>query len=263
VNGEAPAPALRAVIADDERLARQKLRLLLDEEPAISIVAECSNGTQAVAAVRAKRPDLLFLDIRMPEMDGFGVLAQLAANEMPVVIFTTAYDEYAIKAFDADALDYLLKPFDQRRLHRAVEKARADVRKSQDHTEAARMLSDLLERSKPSEAKDGRWVIKAAGRLVFLELSEIDWIEAAANYVRLNVGGSSYLLRETIGRIAARLDPGQFARIHRSTIVNVKKLRELQTCDSGEFIAILKSGKALSCSRSYRGSLEQIIARHS
>jgi two-component system, LytTR family, response regulator len=192
-------------------------------------------------------------------LDGFQVLANIPAPEMPVVVFTTAYDRYAIKAFEANALDYLLKPFDQKRLHRAVERARSQVMRSHDQSVAGRLLLDMLARAKSSDPLSGRLLIKAAGRLVILDLNDIDWIEAAANYVKLNVGNASCLLRESIGRLAERLDPDRFARIHRSTIVNVSKLRELQPCDSGEFIAVLKSGKALSCSRGYRPQIQRLI----
>jgi two-component system LytT family response regulator len=252
-------PAIRTIIADDERLARQKLRLLLQSEDALTVLADCRDGKQTVAAVRAHKPDLLFLDIRMPQLDGFQVLANIPAAAMPVVVFTTAYDQYAIKAFEANALDYLLKPFDQKRLHRAVERARAQLAKSHDQTVAGKLLSDLLARAKSPAPLSGRLLIKSAGRLVILDLNDIDWIEAAANYVKLNVGHTSYLLRESIGRVADRLDADRFARIHRSTIVNVSKLQELQPCDGGEFIAILKSGKTLSCSRGYRPQMQRLI----
>jgi two-component system LytT family response regulator len=255
---------IRVVIADDERLARQKLRMLLEAEPQLSVVSECQDGRQTVLAINSFHPDLLLLDIQMPDFDGFQVLHEIPAREMPVVIFTSAYDQYAIRAFEAHALDYLLKPFDQERLHQAIERARAELQKS-DKREITHRLLELL-----SEMKSGvvsaapplpqnRLVIKAKGRVIFLNLDEIDWIEAAANYVRLSVGKESYLLRETISRTSERLNPNEFIRIHRSVIVNVRKIKELIPVNSGEYIVVLKSGKELSCSRGYRALLQRVI----
>jgi len=257
-------PSMRTIIADDERLARQKLRVFLDAEPGIHVVAECRDGKQTIAAVQTHKPDLLMLDIRMPDLDGFQILERIPADQMPVVVFTSAHDQYAIRAFEANALDYLLKPFDQKRLHRAVEKARAELLMSHDQNIAGRVLLDLLAQTRTApKSVDQRFMIKAGGRLVFLNLDEIDWIEAAANYVKLNVGNTSYLLREGIGRISERLDPGSFIRVHRSTIVNVNKIKELQPCDSGEYIAVLRNGKELSCSRGCRAQLQQLIENKS
>jgi two-component system, LytTR family, response regulator len=257
--------AMRAIIADDERLAREKLRILLASEPNIKLVAECHDGQQALSAIRTYRADLLLLDIQMPGMDGFQVLNELSPEEMPVVIFTSAYDQYAIRAFEAHALDYLLKPFDQERLHHAIERARLELNKSRDREITHRIL-DLLSQVKsemPTPSSEGRLVIRAKGRVVFLNLSEIDWIEASANYVRLNAGKESHLFRETIGRVSERLNPSHFVRVHRSTIVNVRKIKELIPVNSGEYIVVLKNGKELSCSRSYRAALESMIAKHS
>jgi len=257
---------VRAIIADDERLARRKLRILLDSEPNVQVVAECEGGIQTVAAIHTYLPDLLLLDIQMPDMDGFQVLGEISPSEMPVVIFTSAYDQYAIRAFEAHALDYLLKPFDQERLHQAIERARSELHKSQDR-EIARRILDLLSRvrseTRTASEQDGRLVIKAKGRVVFLNLDEIDWVEAAANYVRLNVGKESYLFRETISRTSERLDPNLFIRIHRSTIVNVRKIKELIPVNSGEYVVVLKTGKELSCSRGYRSALQRVIDRNS
>ena len=257
--------AMRAIIADDERLAREKLRILLASEPNIKLVAECHDGQQALSAIRTYRADLLLLDIQMPGMDGFQVLNELSPEEMPVVIFTSAYDQYAIRAFEAHALDYLLKPFDQERLHHAIERARLELNKSRDREITHRIL-DLLSQVKsemPAPSSEGRLVIRAKGRVVFLNLSEIDWIEASANYVRLNAGKESHLFRETIGRVSERLNPNHFVRVHRSTIVNVRKIKELIPVNSGEYIVVLKNGKELSCSRSYRAALESMIVKHS
>ena len=257
-------PVIRTIIADDEHLARKKLRVLLDSEPGMQVVAECQDGQQAVSAIQTHRPDLLLIDIRMPDIDGFQVLKQIAPDEMPVVVFTTAYDQFAIRAFEAHALDYLLKPFDRERLHHAVERARAELLKVHDRDLTGRILDLLAKNMEPkieSKQIDDRMVIRAGGKVVFLDVKEIDWIEAAANYVKLNVGKDSYLLREGIGSISERLDPDRFVRIHRSVIVNVRKIKELQPCESGEYIAVLRNGKELSCSRGYRTQLQRLIGR--
>jgi two-component system, LytTR family, response regulator len=258
-------PAIRTIIADDEHLARKKLRLLLGSEPGVQVVAECEDGQQTIGAVQDHKPDLLLIDIRMPDLDGFQVLGQIAANEMPVVVFTTAYDQFAIRAFEAHALDYLLKPFERERLHQAIERAREELLKSHNHDLTSRILDLLAKKTeeKPeSKPSDDRMVIRAGGKVVFLDVKDIDWIEAAANYVKLNVGKDSYLLREGIGSISDRLDPDRFVRIHRSVIVNVRKIKELQPCDSGEYIAVLKNGKELSCSRGYRSQLQRLIGKN-
>jgi two-component system LytT family response regulator len=257
---------VRTVIADDERLARQKLLILLDSEPHVKVVAECRDGSQAVSAIRTLRPDMLLLDIQMPDLDGFQVLSQIPHEEMPVVIFTSAYDQYAIRAFEANALDYLLKPFDQERLHHALERARSELHKARDREITHRiltLLSQVRSGASPTAERDSRLVIKANGRVVFLDLDSIEWVEAAANYVRLNVGKESYLFRETISRISERLDSNHFVRIHRSTIVNVCKIKELIPVNSGEYVVVLKSGRELSCSRGYRAALQGIVEKHS
>jgi two-component system LytT family response regulator len=251
-------PTIRTVIADDEGLARTKLRLLLSSETGVSVVAECRDAKQTIAAVQTHKPDLLLLDIQMPDADGFEVLKRIPDDQMPVVIFTTAYDQYAIRAFEAHALDYLLKPFNQERLHSALERVKTELLKTHEHGLRARLL-DLLGETKPESRQLRRLVIRTAGRVVFLDLDEVDWIEAAANYVKLHVGRDSYLLREGIGHIATRLDPEHFVRIHRSSIVNVDRIRELQPCDSGEYIAVLRDGKELSCSRGCRPQLLRLI----
>jgi two-component system LytT family response regulator len=263
---ESIGPIVRTIIADDEPLARQKLRLLLNLEPEVKIVAECHDGSQALAAIRACRPDLLMLDIQMPSLDGFQVLSEIAPEEMPVVIFTSAYDQYAIRAFEAHALDYLLKPFDQERLHQAIDRARFELSKTKDREITRRILKllSVVKPDKPPTAPgfDGRFVIKTKGRIVFLDLDDIDWLEAAANYVRLNVGKEVYLFRETISRVSERLNPNHFIRIHRSMIVNVRRIKELIPVNSGEYIVVLRNGKELSCSRGYRVNLQHVIAKN-
>lgn len=253
---------IRTVLADDEPLARQKLNILLSAESGIEVLAECRNADETLAALRAYRPDLLLLDVQMPDADGFDVLKRIPPEQMPIVVFTTAYDQYAIQAFEAHALDYLLKPFDQERLHRALERVRNELLRPQD-PEMTRRLLALLQHVRPTSPAEQRLVIRAGGKVVFLEINEIEWIEAAANYVRVHAGPESYMLRGNIGRIAEALDPAQFARIHRSTIVNIREIRELQPCNSGEFIVVLRNGKELPGSRGYRVVLQDLISRRS
>ncbi|HZR55548.1 MAG TPA: LytTR family DNA-binding domain-containing protein [Terriglobales bacterium] len=249
---------MHTIIADDEPLARGKLRMLLEAEPGIRVIAECENGNQAITALKAYKPDLVILDVQMPEADGFQVLETLSAGDMPIIIFTTAYDQYAIRAFEQHALDYLLKPFDQERLHAAIERARVEMLNRHDRELTSRIL-DMLSSIKATQPTERRFVIKSGGRVIFLNMDEIDWVEAAANYVKLNAEGRSYLLRDTISRVSERLDPQQFVRIHRSILVNVRKIKELQPCNSGEYMVILRNGKELSCSRSYRAGLHELI----
>jgi two-component system LytT family response regulator len=251
-------PTIRTIISDDEPLAREKLRILLASEAGVRIVAECRDGRQTIDALRTYKPDLLLLDIQMPGADGFQVLSTIPADDMPLVVFTTAYDQYAIRAFETHAVDYLLKPFDHERLHKAIERTRSELLKTNDREMTQRIL-DLLASSRVESRVAKRLVIKAAGRVVFLDVEEIDWVEAAANYVKLHVGRESHLLRESIGRISERLDPDRFVRVHRSTIVNVRRIKELQPCNSGEYIVVLKDGKELSCSRGYRTELHHLI----
>lgn len=257
--------AIRTVIADDEGLARKKLRILLDSEPQVEVVAECQNGRETVAAIRSFRPDMLLLDIQMPDLDGFEVLSEISSDEIPQVIFTSAYDQYAIRAFEAHALDYLLKPFDQDRLHAAIERASTEMqrRKDQDLTNRILELLSAVKSGKPPVPEfEERLAIRTNGRVVFLSLEEIQWIEAAANYVRLNTGKVSYLFRETISRVSERLNPSHFVRIHRSAIVNVRQIKELIPVNSGEYVVVLHSGKELSCSRGYRTNLQHLISKN-
>jgi two-component system LytT family response regulator len=245
------------VIVEDEKPAREKLSILLAPEADIRIVAECDNGAAAVAALKQTKPDLLLLDISLPDMDGFSVLKAVPPQELPVVIFTTAFDQYAIRAFEAHALDYLLKPFDHERLREALHRARLAVRTQSERVLTNRLLT-LLQGNQPTSS-DRRFLLRSGGRVVFLAYDEVEWIEAAANYVKLHAGKTSYTLRGSIGTIAAKLPSNQFVRIHRSTVVNACIIKELQPCNSGEFIVVLQSGKELSCSRGYAAELRRLI----
>lgn len=252
-------PEIRAIIADDEHTARSHLRMMLQAESGVQVLAECTDGNETISAVQAHKPDLLLLDARLLGANGFPVLSPVPPAERPFVILTSAHDGYAARAFEAQALDYLLKPLDQKRLHAAIERTRAELFKAHDR-HLTRQLLDLLAGAKSESHMDRRLVVKSQGRVVLLRMDEIDWIEAAANYVRVQAGSQSYLMREGIGHIATRLDPNQFLRIHRSIIVNVHRIKELQPCNRGEYMVILINGKELSCSRGYRTRLQQLIA---
>jgi two-component system LytT family response regulator len=253
---------IRTIIVEDESIAREKLRLLLESEADVEIISECSNGQQGIATVRAQKPDLLFLDVHMPDLDGFEVLARSHRGDMPCVVFTTAFDKYALRAFEEHALDYLLKPFDQQRLHATMERVRKELRRFSDSALTNRMLDRVAGANKEAYSSE-RLVIKTQGRVVFLELDQIDWVDAEANYVRLYVGKESYLVRNCIGHISEQLESRNFVRIHRSTIVNVSRIKELHPVNSAEYLVVLKSGKQLSCSRGYRGELKRLIDQDS
>lgn len=232
---------VRAVVVDDEPLARANLTALLARDSETEVVAECGSAAEAVAAVRALHPDLLFLDVQMPGHDGFDVLEQLGAAAPKAIIFVTAYDHYAVKAFDAEALDYLLKPFDDARFARALERAKAALRER-----------------KPSEK---RLLIKSAGRLTILKSGEIDWIEAADYYACLHSRGRSHLLRRSLTELEEELDQEMFCRIHRSAIVNLERVREVRLDANGEHQVVLTDGTRLRLSRSYREHLQSRIKR--
>jgi two-component system LytT family response regulator len=244
---------MRVLIADDEPLACERLRTLLASERDITIVAECHDGSAAVAAIKDLGPDLVFLDVQMPEMDGFAVLEAL--REPPVVIFVTAFDRFAIRAFEVRALDYLLKPFDRERFGKALGRARAEYERRSASDLGARMQSLLAELRGRKQHLD-RIVARAGGRVLFLRVEELDWIEAAGNYVRLHSGAEEYLYRETLSRMEAALDPARFARIHRSSIVNVERIKELHPLFRGDYTVVLRDGRELTLSKSYRERLK-------
>ena len=244
---------IRTIIVDDEPLARRKIREFLKSDPEIEIVGECGNGLDAVSAVRTGAPDLLFLDVQMPDMDGFAVLEALRRERLPFVIFVTAYDKYAVKAFEVRALDYLLKPFHRERFSRATERAKAQIRAQRpDLTSQIRELIEEL-RGQPKYLE--RVMIKSGGAVFFLKTDEIDWISAEENYVRLHCGKSSYLLREKISSLEQQLDPARFRRIHRSTIVNLDRVQKLHPHSHGDCQIVLQDGTELMLSRGYRDRL--------
>lgn len=250
---------IRTVIADDEPLARERLYGLLSSEPDIDVVDQCADGTQTVAAVLSHRPDLLFLDVEMPGSNGFGVLAKLNPRELPLIIFVTAYDKYALKAFEAHALDYLLKPFDRERFAAALGQARHRIAQNRSTDMSARFLEMFQQVN--GDRRVERIVIKSGGRIIFLRTDEVDWIEAAGNYVELHVGRESHLLRETLTAFEEKLAPSMFVRIHRSAIVNVERIRELKPNLGGDYEVVLRDGTQLTLSRNYRNRLQQLIAQ--
>ena len=251
---------IRIVIADDEPLARERLRTLLATEDWAEVVAECQNAAEAIEAISRVKPDLVFLDVQMPGGTGFDVIEAVGAARMPLVIFVTAFDRYALRAFDVHALDYLLKPFDRERFQQSLLRARQQLeRKSTGDLE--RRLLELVQDLRPTSPKLERFVVKSGGRVFFVRADEIDWIEAAGNYVKLHVGNDAHLFRETMNALESRLDPDLFYRIHRSHIVNIERVKELQPWFNGEYVVFLKSGTRLTLSRGYREKLQERIGR--
>jgi len=239
---------MRALIVDDERLARTRLRRLLAERNDVEVIGAAEDGDEAVSMIDQLRPDLLFLDIQLPGLSGFDVLAAIAGDP-PFIIFTTAFDQYAVRAFEVHALDYLLKPFDGERLHPAVDRAIAMIR-------GTRSTSRFLEELAPKSIE--RFVVRHAGRIVFVAVEQIDWIEAADNYVYLHAGSESHLIRGSLKTIESRLGPN-FVRIHRSAIVNLERIRELQPSFHGEFTVVLEDGAQLTSSRNYGEPLRRLV----
>lgn len=249
---------IRAIIVDDEPPARNKIRELLKAEADIELIDECANGKEAVKSITSKSPDLVFLDIQMPELDGFGVIEAIGPEHLPAVIFVTAYDQYAVQAFEVHALDYLLKPFDRQRFQTALNRVREQLEPGH-RDELNQQLNSLLRQLKGPKKQAERFVIKSGGRVFFLKNDEIDWIEAAGNYVRLHVGTETHLLRETMSAIQKKLDTATFIRIHRSTFVNIEKVKELQPWFHGEYVVIMRDGTQLTMSRSYRSNLPDLM----
>lgn len=241
---ETPSAAIRVLVVDDEPLARCNLTVLLRRDPDIGFVAECGSGSDAIVQIRGAKPDLVFLDVQMPECDGFDVLEILGSELPPAVVFVTAHDEYALRAFDAGALDYLLKPFDDARFQRALDRAKDKL------AHHARRRSQGVE----------RLVVKSAEQVLFLSVSEIDWIEAANYYACLRVGNETHLLRRTLSELERDLDAGQFCRIHRSVIVNLDRVRGLELKDNGEYEVVLKSKARLRLSRRFRKNLQDRLS---
>jgi two-component system LytT family response regulator len=251
---------IRALIADDEALARKFIRRMLKDDHDIEIVGECSNGKETVAMIKKQRPDIVFLDVQMPEMDGFAVLESVGFEHLPEIIFATAYEKYAIRAFELHALDYLLKPFDQARFRDAIKHAKERFR-SERGSEGRTQINALLESIKNTTPYLDRLMIKASGRITFLSIDEINWIEADDKYVHLHAGKIRPMIRQTLSAMETQLDPKKFRRIHRSTIVNVKRIKELQPLFNGEHSLLLEDGTKLTLSRNYRAKLFELLGK--
>lgn len=247
---------IRALIVDDEPLARRRIRSLLSNDSSVDVIGECSDGHKAVSAINELAPDLVFLDIQMPAMDGFEVIKTIAVERMPTVVFVTAYDQYALKAFEVNALDYLLKPFDRNRFQKTLERAKVMITRRQNGDLNDQLLSLLGELRREQEIRD-RFIIKSGGRVVFLRVEEVDWMTTVGNYVRLHVGRDSHLMRETMTGMEAKLNPDMFMRIHRSTIVNLDRVKEVQPWRKGEYVVIMRDGTQLIMSRRYRERLNE------
>jgi two-component system LytT family response regulator len=241
---------LRALVVDDEALARQRIRDLLRRSTDIELVGECADGLAAVKAIEDLRPDLVFLDIQMPELDGFGVVEAVGAERMPPTLFVTAYDQHALKAFEVHALDYLLKPFSPERFHQALDRARRWCLRA--GPEKVPDLEALLASLRQERPWVDRLLVRQGDRHMLVKTSALQWIEAEDNYVRLHVEGTSHLLRQTMSGLLARLDPAQFRRIHRSAIVNLDCIKEFQPWTGGDLMVIMRDGTRLTLSRTYR-----------
>jgi two-component system LytT family response regulator len=250
---------IRTLVVDDEKPARTRLLDLLNREAEVEIVGEGRDGREAIDLVRAHGPQLMFLDIQMPDLDGFGVLQALEPDQLPLTVFVTAYDKYAIQAFEAHALDYLLKPYSDQRFEAALKRVCEFIR-SRNGSEVNLRVANLLEERAGMDAHSGfleRVVLKSAGRVTFLEVGDVDWIEACGVYVNLHVGPKTHLYRSSVAHLLLRLDPNRFVRVHRSAAVNTSRILELQPRSHGDYTVVLKDGTELIMSRGYRSQFEQ------
>jgi two-component system, LytTR family, response regulator len=262
------ARPITVLVADDEPLARRRLLRLLRAEPGIEVVAECKGGRSAVEQILARSPDLVFLDIQMPDLDGFGVIAEVGAERMPAVVFVTAYDQYALRAFDVHAFDYLLKPFEGERFHAALARVRSFLSATRrdgypGEEQLRRLLSEVLGRETEGPAKPAspffeRVAVKSDGGTRILQIADVDWFETDGNYVRVHVGKSTYLIRSTANRLQEELDPARFARIHRRYLVNVDRVVGLEPWFGGDAVVLLRDGTKLRLSRNFR---EEFLGR--
>jgi two-component system LytT family response regulator len=249
------------LIVDDEPLAREGLRMLLAEDPEIAAIREARNGREAITALCQERPDLVFLDVQMPEIDGFSVVQEIGAERMPAVVFVTAHDQYAIRAFEINAIDYLLKPVTRERFAQALTRAKARLQAQppgEESREDSRQILSLLETLAAPHRSLKRLAVRTAGKTVFVDIGDVEWIEAAENYVKLHVGRSSHLVHVAMSALEKSLDPGTFLRIHRSLIVNVGQIQELEPAAHGEYVVTLRSGVRLRSGRTYNEKLKAL-----
>jgi two-component system LytT family response regulator len=247
----------RALIVDDEPLARQRIRQMLQGEADVEVLQECANGIEAVEAIEKLSPNLIFLDIQMPELDGFGVLEAVGPEHMPATIFITAYDQYAVHAFEVNAVDYLLKPFDKERFQKTLQRIR-DVKTNPSEQADEKRMEDLLTEVRKDQPYLERILVRVGDRQALVKVSQVQWVEAEDNYVRLHVEGGSHLLRQTMNAMSGKLDPHQFRRIHRSAIVNLDFIKELQPWSSGDYLVVMRDGTRLTLSRTYRPQFAEL-----
>ncbi len=252
-------PAITALIVDDEPLARDRLREMLERYPDVAIVGEAGNGREALTMIAGERPDLVFLDIQMPELDGFAMLRSLTGDSIPVVIFVTAFDEYAMQAFDAHAIDYLLKPFDRERFARAMDRAR-ELLAGRSRGALDERIGALLEEIVGQSYLE-RIPVKQGSGIRLIRADDIDWIEAAGNYLRIHVGRERHLVRDTLTSFERQLDPARFIRIHRSTIVHLDRISRLEPAFHGDYTITLADGRTLTLTRTYRARLKEALGR--
>jgi two-component system LytT family response regulator len=250
--------ALRTLIVDDEHLARERIRSLLAEEDDFEIVSECASGTEAVDAIRELGPDLVFLDVQMPGLDGLAVVDQIGVEQMPLTVFVTAFDQHALKAFDAHAIDYLLKPFDRDRFERTLKRVR-QLAQPRERPTLARKLDQLLASLGAHSEYLDRLVIRSGQRLILVDVDDVELITSEGNYLRIHTKKRSHLLRETMTNMELRLDPAEFVRIHRGTIVRTRNIMELESVFQGEYVVVLRDGTRLASSRGYRENLERAV----
>lgn len=251
---------ISALIVDDEALARKRIKRLLANDSGIEVIGECSDGQKAVESIRALAPDLVFLDIQMPVMNGFDVIKSIGSEQMPAIVFVTAYDQYALEAFEVHAVDYLLKPFNRARFEKTVTHAKTLVGRMQDGAFNGQLLTLLGSLQRKQEMPE-RFMVKSGGRIVFLRAHDIDWLETVGNYIRFHVGRDSHLMRETMNGMELKLDPQRFMRIHRSIIVNIDRVKELQPWAKGEYVVMMRDGARLTMSRRYRERLHTALRK--
>lgn len=249
---------LRVVLADDEPLVRERLRSLLTTRPDCTLVGECADGAEAVAMLEAVRPDVVLLDVQMPELDGFEVLEALPDSFRPAVVFVTAYDEYAVRAFEINAIDYLLKPIEPERFNAALDRVAHRLGPAAP-ADSAVALQSLLAELRSRRGIADRFVVRDGHRVTFVPVRDVDWIDAAGNYVRLHAGGRTHLVRDTMNAVEARLDPTRFVRVHRSIIVRLDRIREMEPYFHGEYVLTLTDGSRITSSRSYSARLRQLL----
>ena len=258
---------IRALLVDDEPIARRGIRQQLQSEADVEVIGECANGKEAVVAIRTQAPDLVFLDVQMPLLSGFGVVEEVGVDQLPAVVFVTAYDEHAIRAFEVNALDYLLKPIEPQRFQKTLSRVRDQLNQSSDKQLNKKLSALLRLQEKPDTVFEKhsyleRVVIKESERVLIVPVEDIDWIGAHGNYVQIHTRSKAHLLRETMDGMEGKLNPANFVRLRRSTIVNGRRIQELKPLFNGEYTVLLKNGVALTSSRRYRKNLDLLLKSH-